>query len=311
MSRVLVTGIGAVTSAGTGREALWNALCDGGAPATSSTPVAPPGLPAADPVLLAPMATPPAQEYLGRRGIRVLSPESKAFAIAAVAACRDAGLPTRWECEPTVGVAAGTTTAGLADYVELLATRLDLGVERVNPAQGPQTGLNAPAATASIFTGAGGPNLTLSTGRAASADALAASARAVHAGEATVMLAGGVQTLTYPEVYARRGVDPRFGTVDRARPLDRERAGAVPGEAAVVLALESADAAARRRAVVLAEVVGTGAAMGPATGGAPSRGRAGGGGRHRGGHGPGHRRGLGQRRPPCRGPGPGRRRRHT
>lgn len=292
---VRITGIGAVTAAGTGSAELWEAVCSGSVNSTVNSTVdgtvystadgsvdgstdgappgavpprtlpAPPGLPAAAEVRalrLGPVAT---AEYLGTRGVRALSPESRAFAVAAVAACRDAGLPRAFarepDGEPSAGVAAGTGSAGLGEYADLFARRLEYGVRGVNPAQGPQTGLNAPAATVSIFTGAGGPNLTLAGGRAASTDALAAALRTVRSGEAGVMLAGGVHLLTHTELQARRTTDPAFGTSGEARPFDRARDGAVPGEAAVVLVLEDAAGAARRGAPVLADVLGAGSAL--------------------------------------------------
>ncbi|GAB2584472.1 beta-ketoacyl-[acyl-carrier-protein] synthase family protein [Streptomyces capparidis] len=255
--RVVVTGIGALTAAGFGTAALWEGLLRGAGHAARLEPPAPPGMAPAGPAYVAALPEPPVREYLGRRGVRTLSPESTAFAVAAVAARRAAGFEEPWDTEPSAGVAAGTTTAGLADYVGLFAGRLERGAERVNPAQGPQTGLNAPASVASIFTGAAGPNLTVSTGRAAAVDALAASARAVRSGEAATVLAGGVHTVTWYELLTGRGRTPQ------GRPFDKGRDGAVPGEAAVALALEDAAAAGRRGAAVLAELLGAGAAFCP------------------------------------------------
>ncbi|MCF6524486.1 beta-ketoacyl synthase N-terminal-like domain-containing protein [Streptomyces sp. JJ36] len=264
MRRVVITGIGALTAAGSGHRALWDrATATDPPPAVPAEPLpAPPGLPGTGPARVARLGPTEAEEHLGRRGLRTLSTESKAFAVAAVTAARHAGLAGRWDTDPSVGVAAGTTSGGLDDYAELFAARLEGGVRKVNPAQGPQTGLNAPAAAASILLGAAGPHLTLSSGRAAALDALAESVRAVRLGRAELMLAGGVQTLGYAELRARRTADPSYGTTEAGRPFDRDRSGAVPGEAAAALAVEDAGAAARRGTVALAEVLGTGAAFG-------------------------------------------------
>lgn len=264
MSRkTLITGWGALTAAGVGPEPLWKLLVEGGgAPLTEHTPEPAPGLPPGEPVTLAALPPYSPEDHLEKRGLRTLSSESTAFSVAVAEACRHAGLPGRWDAEPSVGVAAGTTSAGLSDYTGLFTGRLERGAARVNPAQGPQTGLNAPASVASIRAGAAGPNLTLSTGRAASVDALAESARAVRSGAAVTMLAGGVQTLSDTEVRARRCADPGFGTAGAARPFDRARSAAVPGEAAVVFVLEDAESAAARGAAALAEVAGAGSAFG-------------------------------------------------
>ncbi|MBA0049527.1 hypothetical protein E0L36_00950 [Streptomyces sp. AJS327] len=276
MSGVVVSGVGAVTAVGVGADALWSLVVSAGggsAPLSERVPQPPPGLAELEPVLLAGLPAYAPEETLGKRGLRTLSRESTAFTVASVAARRDAGLPDGQagqagqggrESDPSTGVAAGTTSAGLEDYVGLFAGRLERGVARVNPAQGPQTGLNAPASVVSIRTGAAGPNLTLATGRAAALDALAESARVVRSGVADVMIAGGAQLLTDPEVRARRSQDPAFGTVRAARPFDRDRSGALPGEAAVSLVLEDAAAARRRGAPALAELLGAGSAFGGA-----------------------------------------------
>lgn len=270
-ARVWVTGIGALTAAGEGHRALWDDLRAGTCRARRRSLTPPTGVAASEPVYLAALAPPAAEKYLGRRGLRVLSPESIAHAVAATLACWEAGLPREpSRADPETGVATGTTSAGFGAYVALYADRLAHGVRGVNPAHGPQTGLNAPAATVSIFLGAAGPNLTFAAGRSAAVDALAAGLREVRSGECGVMLAGGVQVLSEAELAARRTAVPAFGAVPAARPYDRDRCGAVPGEAAVVLALEAADRATRRGAAPLAEVLGAGsAADGTASDGTP------------------------------------------
>ncbi|MGI5347110.1 beta-ketoacyl synthase N-terminal-like domain-containing protein [Streptomyces sp. CA-250714] len=265
MTGVVVTGIGALTSAGLGHEVLRQRAAEG-APARRDavrTLPAPPGQPQAAPVRLAALPPYDPAEHLGRRGLRTLSAESKAFGVAAVNACRHAGLPGSWEQEPSVGVAAGTTSGGLEDYAALFATRLARGVRGVNPAQGPQTGLNAPASAVSILTGAAGPNLTLSTGRAAALDALAAAARAIASGAATTMLAGGVQLFGHAELTARRRAGQELGPGGPGAE-DGAGFGTVAGEAAVVLVLEDAQVARARGARPLARVLGAGSAFGPA-----------------------------------------------
>ena len=263
MSRVLITGVGTLSAAGVGQQALWDALL---APnvqlAEERLLPAPPGLPPLDPVQLAALPEVDAHAYLGRRKVRALSAESVAFGVATTLACQNAGLSGRWEADKRVGVAVGSTSAGLGEYTDLFAARLNGGVERVNPGRGPMTGLNAPAATVSIRSGAAGLNLTHSAGRTAAVDALADSARAVRSGTAQVMLAGGVQVLSYPELWARRTRQAAFGRVRTARPFDSERLGPVPGEAAVTLVLEAERAAVERGASVLGELLGAGSAFG-------------------------------------------------
>lgn len=266
MPGVVITGVGAVTAAGLGREALWTCVLGGLAPAGPRSFEPPAGLPPAAPIHAASIPEYQPREYLGSKGIRVLTPETRAFMIAAVLACRDAGLEVRHKDDASVGTVVGTTSAGLDSYGDLFTQRLTLGTEGVNPAQGPQTGPNTPAAQYSIFAGAAGPNLTLCTGTAAGTDAMSAAADLIRTGRAEVVLAGGVDTLSYLSVHAHRTVDDGFGSTTVARPFDRRRNGSVPGEAAVVLVMEQAVQARRRGARVLAEVLGAGSAFAPGAG---------------------------------------------
>lgn len=267
---MVVTGLGTLTAAGTCRSHLLRSTA-----ATCLRPrsFAPhPGLPEIDGVCAASLPELPVRELLPSRGVRALSEEGRAVLCAAVLACREARLELR--AEPAraaeVGVALGTTRAGLDEYARLFSEGIALGPDGVMPARGPRTGYNTPASELSIFLAAGGPNLTVSSGAASAADAIAAAADLVHEGRADAVLAGGVDLLSYMAVHAERGIDPGFGAVADPRPFDRERRGGSPGEAAVVLVVEDGAGAARREAPCLAELAGMGTAFAPCPAGSGS-----------------------------------------
>lgn len=260
---VVITGVGAVTVAGIGVDKLWRWVLDRRTPPGRSTCSPPAGLPPAPAIRAATISPYNVRDHADIKKVRGLTPESRAFLVAATLACRNAGIPTKRFDDPALGVVVGTTTAGLQDYVEMFASRLDIGVEYVNPAQGPVTGPNTPAAQYSIFAGAAGPNLTVSSGDCAAVDAVAVAVDLLHAGRVDTVVVGGVDVLSYLPLFARQAGHLRTGAPEVARPFDRRRTGAVPGEAAVALILERSTSAHARGARVLAEVQGTGTAFGP------------------------------------------------
>ncbi|HXM55687.1 MAG TPA: beta-ketoacyl synthase N-terminal-like domain-containing protein [Candidatus Dormibacteraeota bacterium] len=268
MARVVITGLGALTAAGIGRAALLGA--DGSAARPRSFETCP-GLEPIGDIWAASLGELPVRTLLPARGTRALSDEGRAALCAAVLACQEAGLPLPTERtrplagEPGVGIALGTTRASLDEYARLFTEGIALGPELVPPARGPRAGFNTPASELSIMLGAAGPHLSVCSGTASAGEAIGIAVGVLRrGGGAAAMLAGGVDLLSYTAVRAERTLDPDFGTIAEPRPLDRDRAGALPGEAAVVMVLEQADdAAARPGAACLAEVAGCGTAFMP------------------------------------------------
>ena len=164
-----------------------------------------------------------------------------------------------------MGIALGTSTAGLDSLVEYLEGLTDHGPTGVPAILFSNTVANAPASLCAIEHGLRGPNVTFNQREASSLSALAFSVGAIRQGRATAMITGGADGLeqTFFKVHDRfRALSPMPGRNDRveaARPFDRDRNGLVLGEGAFLLLLEAASAAAARGARVYGEIVGVGA----------------------------------------------------
>lgn len=188
---------------------------------------------------------------LGTQPRRGLNPEIAILLAAACLAMADAGL--EHEQGDATGVAVSTRHAGLQDYAELFQAGISHEVGAINPARGPLTGLNAPAAYLSIRLRARGPNMTMSNGAVGGLDALAYGVEALHDGHARRMLVGGVEA--HPPVAGEQlATRDHATTVIRGLPFDRRRRGPALGEAGVVVVLEEASQALRRGARVRAQV---------------------------------------------------------
>lgn len=253
---IAVTGLGVVSSIGTGRHELWASLLAGRSGIgpvrsfdTSRYPVHVGG---------------EIQGFRPEEHLRTLAPEeigraSQLAAAAARLALGDAGLDPddRSALDPgRSGVAMGTTS-GEPREVEAFDDRVVEGaLERVGPEFMDLYPCHSIASAVAAEVGFGGVNTMIPTACAAGNYAIAYAAEALAAGRADVMLAGGADSfsrITYTG-FARLGaIAPEI-----CQPFDRGRRGMIPGEGAAVLVLEPLDRALARGATVYAEIAGYG-----------------------------------------------------
>lgn len=258
--RVVVTGIGLVSSQGVGREEVWRAASEGrsGAGPVESFDVS------GSRVRIAceARAFVPG-DFMDRKAARRMDRYSQLAVAAARLALDDAGLVVGGD---GVGVGAVIASAGGggAAREEQHRLMLDRGPDRVSPFAIPATVANMGAAQVSIALGLRGPVTTTCNACAAGTDAIGAAAAILRRGEAEAMLAGGADAMLTPfwlaafdamRVLSRRNDDP----AGAARPFDRSRDGFLIGEAGAVLVLEPLEAAQARGASILCEVAGYGA----------------------------------------------------
>ncbi len=249
--RIGITGIGLVTSVGTGREIAWHRLLDG---TSGISPVRSFDTSAYSVNLGGEIHGFDPAPFFEHLEPATVGRASQMAVGAARLALRDAGdLQTAAE---RCGVVMGTTS-GEPREVELYndevmggrLAQLGGGFMRRYPC-------HAIAGTVAAELGLAGPNSMIPAACAAGNYAIAHAVDQLRAGRADIMLAGGADAfsrITYTG-FARLGaIAP-----ERCQPFDRGRKGMVPGEGAAVLVLERLDHAQRRGARVWAEVAGYG-----------------------------------------------------
>ncbi len=251
--RIVITGIGLVTSIGTGVEPFWRALLAGACgigPVTSF-----------DSARHAAHIGGEVKDFEPSPFFRRLRPDSMGRASQlAIAAARlaleDAALAPGGADPRAVGVSLGTTSGEPIlierfDDMEIAGTREAIGAEFVE--RYPCHTMAAHVASEFEF---GGPNLVIPTACAAGNYALAFAADSLRAGAADVMLAGGsdcFSRITYTGFSRLGAIAP-----ERCQPFDRNRKGMVPGEGAAILVLEREAQAVARGARIYAELAGYG-----------------------------------------------------
>jgi len=251
--RIVVTGIGAVTPVGTGRQAVWEALLAG---RSGIGPVESFDTAAYNVHLGGEVRGFEASRFLRRVDPAQVGRASQLACAAARLALGDAGLDVGSADPVRCGVAMGTTSGEPREVERFndsyVGERLD-EIDRRFIALYPCHTIAASVAAEVCFAG---PSSMFPTACAAGNYAVAHASDVLRAGRADVMLAGGADSfsrITYTG-FARLGaIAP-----ERCQPFDRDRKGMIPGEGAAVLVLEPYARAQRRGARIYAEVAGYG-----------------------------------------------------
>jgi 3-oxoacyl-[acyl-carrier-protein] synthase II len=257
--RVVVTGIGAVTSLGNTVEDTWAELIAGKSGAGPITQFDPSGYPVNFACEVQDLDL---TQYIDYKASRRMD----RFTHLALAAARQAEADSGIEIAPIddrVGAAVATGIGGLKSFEMCVDQLNDRGPDRVNPFAIVQIIPNLAAGWVSMELGTRGPLMSECTACAASNMAIGDGLDAIRLGRADVMLCGGTEApitrvgiagFTAMRALSRRNDDPKAAS----RPFDAERDGFVMGEAAGMLVLEELEHARARGAKFYAEVLGYG-----------------------------------------------------
>ncbi len=258
--RVVVTGVGLVSSLGVGTSETWDALCAGKsgiAPITRFDASAYTVRIAGEVRDFDPLV------FVAKKDVKKMDVFIQ-YAIAAAEFARaDAGLEVTPEMASRVGVFLASGIGGFSTIEREHRALLNGGPRKISPFFIPASIINLAAGQVSIRLGAKGPNSATCTACSASAHAVGDAFEAIRRGAADVMVAGGSEAAITPlgvgGFAAMRALSTRNDEPTRAcRPFDRDRDGFIIGEGAGVIILEEHDWAVRRGAPVYAELVGYG-----------------------------------------------------
>jgi 3-oxoacyl-[acyl-carrier-protein] synthase II len=181
--------------------------------------------------------------------------------VAAKQAVADSGLDMSREDPDRVGVIIGSGIGGMHTYETQLQVLRDRGPRKVSPFTIPSLIGNMCSGLVAIEFGARGPNFGMVSACATGTHSLGEAAHAIRRGDADVMVAGGSEAAVTPFAYASfcsmKAMSTRNDEPKRAsRPFDRNRDGFIMGEGAGVLVLESLEHARARGARVYCELLG-------------------------------------------------------
>lgn len=256
--RVVVTGLGAVTSLGHDVESFWASLVAGRSGVRRISLFDP-------------------SEFASQIGAEVLDWEAAQHMdpkearrndrythfgfVAAKQAFTDSGLDMGKEDADRVGVMIGSGIGGMYTYESQLKVLAERGPRKVSPFTIPSLIGNMCSGLFAIEIGARGPNFGVVSACATGTHALGEAAHAIRRGDVDVMVAGGSEAAITPFAYASfcsmKAMSTRNDTPSTAsRPFAKSRDGFIMGEGSGVLVLESLEHAQARGARIYCELAG-------------------------------------------------------
>lgn len=260
MRRVVITGMGIVSSLGTNKQEVTQALWD-----------AKPGIGFSEEARDAGLRSHVCgqinlnlAELIDRKLMRFMCPASGYTYLAMKEAVEQAGLDEGQIRAHSTGVIMGTGGASTMELMDSIDTHREKGIRRVGPYRVPRTmgsAINACLATAFGITGV---NYGITSACATSAHAIGHAADLIAWGRQDMMFAGGGEDIHWTlsllfDAMGALSTKYNDSPENASRTYDRERDGFVISGGGGVLILEALEHAEARGATILAELVGFGA----------------------------------------------------
>ena len=259
MRRVVVTGVGVISSLGTGTEKTWEALLKGETGIKLIESFDTEDLP----VKMAGVVDDFNPEDFGidKKELKKLARFSQFGIAASKMALEDSGLVINEENAERIGVIVSSGIGGLEVLEEQYNSMLEKGPKRVSAFTIPAMIANMSSGNISIYLGAKGPNKTIVTACAAGSHSVGDAFELIKHGRADVMVAGGTEACIskfciagFNNMTALSKNSENYKKSSRPFTIDRD--GFVMGEGAGVVILEEYESAKARGAKIYAEMIG-------------------------------------------------------
>ena len=251
-NRVVITGIGMISTAGLGVEPFWKAVLEGNscirpitAYDTTDYKCKMGGeIPAFD-----------AKQFIAARDMRRMDTSSKYAIITSKMAFADAAFPITDENRHRVGVVAATGSGPAEAAVQFFDPLLEGGPAAANPAIFPNTVFNAAAGQIAIHLQLQGCTSTITADRTSSAHAIGYSYDLLKRGLNDAIVCVSMDEFHEAGLAGYTGLNLVSET---PRPFDKDRDGFAPSGGAVALVLETLESAQARGANIYGEIGGYG-----------------------------------------------------
>jgi 3-oxoacyl-[acyl-carrier-protein] synthase II len=259
--RVVITGLGCVTSLAESPETLFEALCQSRSGIstiesfdTTEYPVKFGGEAKGFDI----------EKYTGAREAKRMDRFTQMALASAIQAVNDSGLDFEKENKHRVGVIVGTGIGGIKEIEEQHVRLLEKSPRKVSPFCVPKLMGNAACGSISIEYGLKGPNFCVVTACASASHAIGEAFWNILSGRSDICITGGSEAALTPiglaSFCALKSLSTRNDDCQHAsRPFDKGRDGFVLSEGAGLLVLEDYEHAKKRGAKIYAELLGYGA----------------------------------------------------
>lgn len=261
MNRVVITGIGMLSSLGVGHEHVWPKVKEGISGVDFLKKVDASDLKTKFGAEVPETFNP--EDFMDAKEAR-RSDAFIRFAVAAASlALKDSGLEVTDDNSHLIGSYIGSGIGGIQTFVDNTLVYNEKGPSRVSPFFVPSMVPNMAAGYVSIFNNLKGPNCAACTACAAGAHSIGYAAMMIERGDAVAMVAGGAEAplvhvaisgFNVMRAISTRNEDPSSAS----RPFDKDRDGFVMGEGSGLILLEDLEHAKKRGAKIYAELIGSG-----------------------------------------------------
>jgi len=251
-ARVVVTGLGVVSSVGIGKDEFWKSIIEGKSGISEVS--------AFDTSAFrchrgGEIKNFNPQNFIPKRRVKFLGKASQMAIAATQMALADAGLSLKNLPKTRTGVAIGTTM-GEKPLEELVQAWVKGGFKEIDRQRIMQAAVNNISANVAIYFKAKGQNYMFPTACAAGNYALGYGFDLIRNGNLDYVFAGGADSFSY---VAFTGFQRIYAmAAEKCQPFDKERKGMMLGEGSGILILERLDLAQARNATIYAEILGYG-----------------------------------------------------
>lgn len=257
--RIVITGLGAISPIGIGKEAFWEGLMEGRNGIGKIT-----RFDAAEykAQIAGEVKDFDPTKYIDKKESKRMDRYAQ-FAVAATKmAIEDAGLDLEKEDCDRIGTYVGAGIGGIETMNEQYKKLFDKGPNRISPFFIPMMIANMAAGQVSITFGLHGPSSCVVTACATGSNCIGDAMRVLQRGEADVMVAGGTEASISEAAVAGFSAmkalctDHNDDPAHASRPFDKSRSGFVMGEGSGIVILETLEHAKARSAHIYCELAG-------------------------------------------------------
>lgn len=261
MKRVVITGLGAITPIGIGKENFWNSLLEGKSGIGYITKF---DAGNHDAKIAAEVKDFNPTDFLDKKEAKRMDRMSQFAVVGAKLALEDGEIDLDSLNRDRIGAIIGSGIGGIDTLENEVIKYTEKGPSRVSPLFIPMMIANMAAGQVSMNFGLKGASMTITTACASATHAIGESFRMIKYGTHDMVVTGGTEASITPVAVAgfcsMKALSTNNDDPSKAcRPFDKNRDGFIMGEGSGILVLEELEHALKRGAKIYAEIVGYGA----------------------------------------------------
>lgn len=257
--RVVITGMGVVTSMGSDIDTFWNSIKEGKCGISLIESFDTTEYPCK---IAAEVKDFDPSVYIDKKDAKRMDRSTQLAMAAAKMAVENSGFDYKNTDPYKFGVIVGTGIGGIDTFETQHETLLNKGPKRVSPFFIPMMIANMTVGRICMQFNAKGYNNCAVTACASGTNAIGDAFKVIQRGTCDVMIAGGSEATVTPMCIAgfcsMGAMSESLDPMDASKPFDANRNGFVMGEGAGILVLEELNHALNRGANIIAEIVGYG-----------------------------------------------------